>query len=99
MSRLDVKAIRARIAEIDALTHRDFASPAELRRARGAMRADMWSDVKALCDRVEALEAALRRAVPVLDRVVSAACAKVAPDYAETLDALDDARAALGDAP
>jgi hypothetical protein len=53
------------------------------------------ADVPALCDRVEALEAALRRLVPVLDSCVTAACAKVPPDYAETVDALDDVRAAL----
>lgn len=52
-------------------------------------------DGRALCDRVEALEATLRNLVPVLDRVVSAACAKSPPDCAETLDALDAVRAAL----
>jgi hypothetical protein len=56
-------------------------------------------DVPRLCDRVEALEAALRRLVPVLDSCVTAACAKVPPDYAETVDALDDVRAALEGTP
>jgi len=58
--RPDVKVIRARWQAIDDLKPNDFYSPAEMGAARCRMMADARTDVPALCDRVEALEAALR---------------------------------------
>jgi hypothetical protein len=61
----------------------------------GANARSLSYEVRRLSVRVMALEAALREIEPVLDRAVSAACAKSPPDYAETLDALDAVRNAL----
>lgn len=81
MSRLDTKQLRESFG-LD-VPPRDYETRSQL-------------TMRALCDRVEALERTLREIEPVLDRVVSAACAKSPPDYAETLDALDAVRNALG---
>jgi hypothetical protein len=72
---------------------------AAIQDANGAFIAAARTDVPELCARVEELEKALRRVEPVLDRCVSAACAKAPPDYAETADALGDVRAALEGTP
>jgi hypothetical protein len=90
-----VAAFSVRRTDVEALSH--CADPADKPRvaANIAFIAAARTDVPALCDRIEALEAALREIEPVLDRAVSAACAKSPPDYAETLDALDAVRNAL----
>jgi len=59
--RPNITEIRARWLAIDELNPNDFYSPSEMGAARRRMMADARADVPALCDRVEALEAALRR--------------------------------------
>ena len=65
MKLLDTKAIRIAVEAIKALTWRDAPSPAALRALQGEMRDDLEVETKllALCDRVEALERALSRAL------------------------------------
>lgn len=73
MTRDELEAFAAKVDEVDALTHQNYGTPAELAEAKSRMRADLWPDVRKLIaearssadasGRVETMEADLRRVI------------------------------------